>query len=351
MHTLPSTREMQRAVQASDASYDGLFVVAVRTTGIYCKPSCPARKPLPKNCAYFATPEEAESAGYRACKRCRPADAAGRPPEWVADLLAAVEREPTARWLDADLRKRAIDPARARRYFRQHYGMTFQTYCRRRRMGEALKQIRRGTDLDTVTLGNGYDSHSGFRDAFVRTFGRPPGRSRQAECVVTARLESPLGPLAAAACDEGVCLLEFAGPHSDEQAETLGRLFGCAVLPGRHPHLDLLREELVAYFAGRLKTFRVPVVYPGTPFQEAVWGQLLRIPYGETCSYEDVAKAVGAEAACRAVGAANGRNRIVVVIPCHRVVNKGGKLGGYGGGLWRKQYLLDLERRAAPAAS
>jgi AraC family transcriptional regulator of adaptative response/methylated-DNA-[protein]-cysteine methyltransferase len=351
MHTLPPIREMERAVQTSDASYDGLFVVAVRTTHIYCKPSCPAHKPFPKHCIYFATAEEAEAEGYRACKRCRPQDAVGRPPEWAARLLAAVEDDPAARWRDADLRALGIDPARVRRYFRRHYGMTFQTYCRRRRMGEALHQIRAGADLDAVTLGNGYESHSGFRDAFARTFGRPPGRSRKADCVVTARLESPLGPLTVAATDDAVCLIEFAGPRSDDQAARLQRLFGCAVVPGRHALLDQLRDELAAYFAGRLQAFRVPIVYPGTPFQAAVWRQLLKIPYGETCSYKDIARAVGAPTACRAVGAANGRNRLVIVIPCHRVVNEGGRLGGYGGGLWRKQYLLDLERRALQGCS
>jgi AraC family transcriptional regulator of adaptative response/methylated-DNA-[protein]-cysteine methyltransferase len=264
----------------------------------------------------------------------------------VTKLLAAVEDEPATRWTDADLRTLGVDPARARRYFRRHHGMTFHAYTRRRRMGEALGQIRTGTDLDTVALGNGYESHSGFRDAFARTFGRPPGRSRQADCVVTGRLESPLGPLNVAATDEGICQIEFAGPHSDDQTAMLERLFVCAVVPGRHRYLDQLRDELADYFAGRLRSFRVPLVYPGTPFQEMVWRQLLAIPYGATCSYEDIAEAVGAPSACRAVGAANGRNRIVLVIPCHRVVNKGGKLGGYGGGLWRKQFLLDLERKA-----
>ena len=127
MHTLPPVRTLERAVQTSDDSFDGLFVVAVRTTGIFCRPSCPARKPLPKNCTYFATAAEARDAGFRPCKRCRPEDADGKPPAWAARLLAAVERDPAARWRDDDLRVLGIDPARARRYFRHHYGMTFQT--------------------------------------------------------------------------------------------------------------------------------------------------------------------------------------------------------------------------------
>jgi AraC family transcriptional regulator of adaptative response/methylated-DNA-[protein]-cysteine methyltransferase len=346
MNTLPPLQEMERAVTTSDASYDGIFFVAVRTTGIFCRPSCPARKPLPRNQEYYATAKEALFAGYRPCKRCRPLDTEGRPPDWVERLLAAVERDPAARWRDADLRTLAIDPARARRYFREKYGMTFQAYCRGRRMGEALQQIRRGVALDDVALGHGYESHSGFREAFARTFGQPPGRSRQAGCIVTAWVESPLGPLLVGATEEGICLLEFTDRRALEtQFATLRRRFACAIVPGKQAHIDQLQEELAQYFAGTRTQFDVPVIYPGSPFQHAVWEQLLRIPYGETRSYEDVARALGAVGAQRAVGRANGQNRVAILIPCHRVVNKDGRLGGYGGGLWRKQFLLDLEQR------
>jgi AraC family transcriptional regulator of adaptative response/methylated-DNA-[protein]-cysteine methyltransferase len=345
MKTLPPVKEMERAVQTSDASYDGIFLVAVRTTGIFCRPSCPARKPLPRNCEYHATPREALFAGFRPCKRCRPLETNGRPPEWVGRLLGEVERDPAVRWRDMDLRKRGIDPARARRWFRAHYGMTFQAYCRGRRMGEALQQIRHGADLDDVALGNGYESHSGFREAFARTFGQPPGRSRRSDCVVVSWAESPLGPLLVAASDEGLCLLEFTDRRAlDTQFTALRRWFQCAIVPGNHEHIDRAKEELAGYFAGTLTEFRVPLVYPGSPFQRAVWEELLRIPYGETRAYEDVARALGLTGAQRAVGRANGQNRICIVIPCHRVVNKDGRLGGYGGGLWRKQFLLDLER-------
>jgi AraC family transcriptional regulator of adaptative response/methylated-DNA-[protein]-cysteine methyltransferase len=134
----------------------------------------------------------------------------------------------------------------------------------------------------------------------------------------------------------------------EAQFAAIGRLFGGTVVPGSNQHLDLLKVELNLYFAGELKTFSVPLVYPGTPFQRRVWEELLAIPYGETRSYEQLAIAVGKRQAVRAVGRANGLNRIAIVIPCHRVINKGGALGGYGGGLRRKEYLLDLERRGAP---
>jgi AraC family transcriptional regulator of adaptative response/methylated-DNA-[protein]-cysteine methyltransferase len=345
MSTLPSIGEMEQAVRVSDATYDGIFFVAVRTTGIFCRPSCPARKPLPKNCEYHASAREAVFAGFRPCKRCRPLDKGGSPPDWVAELLAEVERVPAGRWRDADLRRRHIDPARARRYFNTHYGMTFQAYCRGRRMGQALQQIREGAELDVVALGNGYESHSGFREAFGRTFGQPPGRSRKTGCLIVSWLESPLGPLLVAAAPDGICLLEFTDRRAlERQFATLRRRFASAIVPGRHQHIDQLKKELAEYFAGTLTTFKVPIIYPGSPFQQAVWEQLLSIPYGSTRSYEDVARALGRTGAQRAVGMANGQNRVAIIIPCHRVVNKDGRLGGYGGGLWRKQFLLDLER-------
>jgi AraC family transcriptional regulator of adaptative response/methylated-DNA-[protein]-cysteine methyltransferase len=348
MNVMPPLKEMEKAVNQSDVSYDGIFFVAVRTTGIFCRPSCPARKPLPRNREYFATAREALFSGYRPCKRCRPMDTSGKPPDWVSTLLKEVEADPSCRWRDADLRALSIDPARARRYFHKHYGMTFHTYCRGRRMSKALQQIRQGAKLDDVALGNGYDSHSGFREAFIRTFGQPPGRSRESGSIVTDWVESPVGPLILGATEEGICLLEFTDRRALEtQGATLRQRFGRAIVPGTNDLTERLKLQLSEYFAGTRREFDVPLIYPGTPFQKAVWAQLLLIPYGQTRSYEDVARALGTATAQRAVGRANGQNRVAIVIPCHRVVNKGGQLGGYGGGLWRKQFLLDLERNVA----
>jgi AraC family transcriptional regulator of adaptative response/methylated-DNA-[protein]-cysteine methyltransferase len=140
---------------------------------------CPARKPLTRNVVYFATPRDAIVAGYRPCKRCDPLNIQGTPPEWIQQLVLEIERDPTTRIADTNLRTRGIDPARVRRYFLKHYGMTFHAYCRGRRMGQALAQIRAGVNLDEVALGNGYESHSGFRDAFTKTFGQAPGKLRR----------------------------------------------------------------------------------------------------------------------------------------------------------------------------
>ena len=347
MNAMPPTDEMQRAYLGRDAAYDGLFVLGVRTTGIFCRPTCPARKPLPKNGEYFPTASAAVAAGYRPCKRCRPLNVDDRP-RWACDLLADVERDPSSRITDADLRTRGVDPATARRHFRRHYGMTFQAFARSRRLAGALGHIRAGSPLDRAICDSGYDSHSGFREAFAKTFGGTPGNCRGGECVLLSWLQSPLGLLVAGATAEGVCLLEFSDRRRLEaQVAAVRKRFGLPMVPGSNDHLRRLRDELAAYFAGTLRRFSVPLVYPGTPFQLRVWEQLLAIPHGQTRSYQQVAAAIGDEKAVRAVGRANGLNRLAIVIPCHRVVNKDGRLGGYGGGLRRKQYLLDLERSGA----
>lgn len=349
--TMPPPAEMERAYLERDASYDGLFFLGVRTTGIFCRPTCPARKPLPRNVEYFATARSAMVAGYRACKRCRPLDRDDQP-AWAADLIAEVERDPATRITEGALRARGVDPATVRRYFLRRYGMTFQAFARARRLSGALTLIREGGAIHTTACESGYESESGFREAFTRAFGAAPGAATGRDCVRLSWMPSPLGPLVAGATSEGVCLLEFTDRRMIEaQFATLRRRFAAPVLPGTNGHLERLADELAGYFEGRVRAFSAPLLYPGTPFQRRVWEELLAIPYGQTRSYQGLAEAVGVPGASRAVGRANGLNRIAIVIPCHRVVNKSGELGGYGGGLRRKQFLLDLERGVEATAS
>jgi AraC family transcriptional regulator of adaptative response/methylated-DNA-[protein]-cysteine methyltransferase len=354
MEPLPSRQEMERAFLGGDATYDGIFFTGVRTTGIFCRPSCPARKPLPKNVEFFGSIREALFAGYRPCRRCHPATPAGTTPQWAKQLLTAVDEDPNRRLKDADVRRFGVEPARVRRYFMEHYGMTFQAYCRGRRLSGALRQLRNGDALDDVALGTGWESHSGFREAFAKTFRAAPGAVRQTKdmpSVITTAIDTPLGAILAGATDEGLCLLEFPDRRMLEaQLKRLERLLQMPLVPGEHPHLAQASTELARYFAGTLKAFTVPLVFRGTPFEERVWRELVKIPYGETISYAEMAKRVASPGAQRAVGRANGMNRISIVIPCHRVVNADGKLGGYGGGLWRKHWLLALEKRSSAAS-
>lgn len=348
MNTQPTHDAMVAAFMASDPSYDGVFYTAVKTTGIFCRPGCPARKPRLENVAFYATVREAMFAGFRPCKRCAPLDAPGKPPDWVAGLLARLDASPDARVRAADLRADGIEPGRARRWFKTHYGMTFAAFCRARRLSSALATIREGGSVDDAVFESGFLSHSGFRDAFTRTFGASPGQGERVDRVCLAWIESPLGPLIAGADDRGIGLLEFADRRMLEaQLQTLARRLRRPLVPGEHVYLTQLRSELDEYFAGTRTTFEVPLYAPGTPFQERVWSELLKVPFGELRSYEQIAVAVGSPKAVRAVGRANGMNRIAIVIPCHRVVGKDGTPTGYGGGIWRKQRLVDLERGAA----
>jgi AraC family transcriptional regulator of adaptative response/methylated-DNA-[protein]-cysteine methyltransferase len=336
---------MVAAFMASDPTYDGVFFTAVKTTGIFCRPGCPARKPLPENVTFYATVREALFAGFRPCKRCTPLDTPGKAPDWVARLIERVDAAPDTRIRAADLRGDGIDPGRARRWFKAHYGMTFSAFGRARRLSGALATLREGKSVDDAVFESGYLSHSGFREAFTRTFGATPGQGEHVDSVSLGWIESPVGPLIAGADDRGICLLEFSDRRMLEaQIQTLSRRLRRPLVPGEHHYLEALRAELGEYFAGTRKVFEVPLNAPGTPFQERVWKALLTIPYGEVRSYEQIAKAVGSPKAVRAVGTANGMNRIAIVIPCHRVIGKDGSPTGYGGGIWRKQRLLALER-------
>jgi AraC family transcriptional regulator of adaptative response/methylated-DNA-[protein]-cysteine methyltransferase len=348
MKNMPTRDEMLKAFAASDGSYDGVFFTGVKTTGIFCRPVCTAKKPLPRNVEFFATVGQAMFAGYRPCKRCRPLEAPAQRPAWASRLLARVEASPQAQLRAADLRALGIDPGRARRWFLAHFGMTFSAFCRARRLSAALAVLRRGGSVDDAVFDSGYHSHSGFRDAFSRTFGATPGRGERIDCVTLGWIESPLGPLIAGADERGVCLLEFSDRRMLEaQLATLRRRLGRPLVPGESPFLARLRSELAEYFGGRRRDFQVPLHAPGTPFQERVWSELLRIPYGEVRSYEEMARRIGAPSAVRAVGRANGMNRIAILIPCHRVVGKDCAPVGYGGGVRRKEWLLELERGAA----
>ena len=336
---------MYRALCQRDASYEGVFVAAIRTTGIFCRPTCPARKPNRENVEYYATINEALFAGYRPCQRCRPLEPRGAAPDWLRRLLDAVEDEPARRWTDADIRELGLAPSRVRRWFKSHHGMTFHAYQRARRLGLALGQIRNGDGLDRSAYEHGYESVSGFRDAFARIFDGTPGRSQDAEAIVLNRILTPLGPMLVGAHEGGICLLEFADRRMLEtQFDRLRKRFDRGIVPGTHPHIDQLEGELDEYFEGTRHEFEVPLVYPGTDFQVACWEYLRTIPYGATRSYGDQARALGRPGAQRAVGRANGDNRLAIVIPCHRVVGSDGRLTGYGGGLWRKKMLLEHEK-------
>ena len=346
VHRMPRPAELYRALVDRDSSYEGIFVAGIRTTGIFCRPTCPARKPLVQNVEFFARSEQAVAAGYRPCQRCRPLQRAGHHPEWAVRLLDRIDAEPAKRLSDSALRRMDIQPATARRYFRERFGMTVHGYARARQLGFALDRLREGAPVTPAGFDSGFESDSGFRDAFKRLFGTTPAAARDTAPIMATLLPSPLGPLLAAASEHGLCMLEFADRQKlPQQSADLTRWYEAPVLPGSHRFIEQAGVELEEYFTGSRTRFDVPLDIRGTEFQQQVWQELLRIPYGETISYEELAIRIGRAKAQRAVGLANGKNRIPIIIPCHRVIQKNGQLRGYGGGLWRKQFLLDLEMK------
>jgi AraC family transcriptional regulator of adaptative response/methylated-DNA-[protein]-cysteine methyltransferase len=343
---LPGFDTTYAALRERDPVFDGLFFACVRTTGVFCRPTCPARKPRRENVEFVATSEAARRAGYRPCRRCRPLESPATHPAWALDLIARV-RGSEARLTDRRLRALGLSPARARGYFRRRFGVTFQAFQRSQRLGEALRRLGRGQGSLDAGLDAGYESSSGFRGAFAAEFGRPPARARRLACLVAEEIATPLRPMLAVASERGICLLEFLDRRAIATAlRALRRRFGVPIVPGSSAHVARLRTELGAYFDGRLRRFEVPLDLAGTEFQRSVWRRLQEIPFGETVSYTRVAREVGRRDAVRAVGRANGQNPVAIVVPCHRVVRTDGSLCGYGGGLWRKRWLLQHERDA-----
>ncbi|WP_205410004.1 bifunctional transcriptional activator/DNA repair enzyme AdaA [Flavihumibacter solisilvae] len=345
------TREMQtddifyEALVAKDSSYEGTFIAAVKTTGIFCRPTCTARKPRRENVEFFRDTKTAILKGYRPCKVCRPLEQAGETPSYVRELLADLGNDPSVKFKDFDLRKRGIEPATLRRWFLKNHGITFQAYQRMFRINSAFKKIQDGEKITDTAYLSGFESLSGFGDSFKSVFGISPKKSRQQQVIDLARIETPLGTMIACATTEGLCLLEFSDRKMLEtELKTLSTRLNATILQGDNPHFILLRKELAEYFDGQRKQFTVQLFTPGTAFQQKAWKALGEIPYGHTRSYRQQAALLHSPESVRAVAQANGMNTISILVPCHRVIGSDGNLTGYGGGLWRKKWLLDFEK-------
>jgi AraC family transcriptional regulator of adaptative response/methylated-DNA-[protein]-cysteine methyltransferase len=337
--------EFWQAMQRRDSSYEGIFVVGVKTTGIFCRPVCPARKPLRQNVEFFPGKTEALYAGYRPCLRCRPMHENGKVPALVETLLRQVEQRPSEPLRDRELLEMGIEPSTARRQFQRYFGMSFQAYQRARRMGSALAAVRNGRTVLDTQLDHGFDSPSGFREAFAKLFGAAPSQANGVHCLIARWIDSPLGPILALADDDGLHVFDWVDRRGlEREILRLRQRTKFAIVPGDHRLLDQAEREIGEYFSGMRKSFTLPLAQRGTDFQRHVWDVLLAIPPGETRSYAQVAARIGKPGSVRAVARAVGDNYRGVVIPCHRVIGSDGSLTGYGGGLARKQWLLDHER-------
>ncbi len=338
-------QEYYQALIEKDSRYDGVFYVGVKTTGVFCRPTCPARKPKFEHCEFFINAHQALLAAYRPCKRCRPLSNPQDMSPIVQQLVEAVESHPEKRWSDADFAALSIHASTARRQFQQRFGMTFVAYARARRIGLAMEEIRSGRPVIDAQLSAGYESSSGFRDAFSRIMGAAPAvLAADMRLFKALWIDTPLGPMIAVADDDALYLLEFVDRRGlEREIERLRQRMRVAIVPGTTAPLTSVRKELVSYFEGQLDSFQTPIQPLGTLFEQRVWKSLRAIPLGQTRSYGEVARAIGQPTAFRAVARANGANTLALVIPCHRVINANGDLGGYGGGVGRKEWLLRHE--------
>ncbi len=332
---------------ARDKAYSGQFYMAVKSTGIFCRPGCPARTPKMENCCFYDEAEGALKAGYRPCKRCHPMNMPGEASVLIKKLINLVESDPERRWSEKDLAAKNIDPSTARRQFKARFDMTFSAYVRQRNLARARQCLADGDSVIEAQLCAGFDSPSGFREAFSKTFGRSP-KTADKEPLLIDWVDTPLGPMVIICDKTHLYLAEFTvRKNLRGQLEKLSKVYQRPVLPGRTSITEDAQKQIKQYFDGQLQDFDLPLITTGTDFQSDVWDALQAIPYGETRSYAQLAVSIGNEKAFRAVASSNARNGLAIIIPCHRVINKGGALGGYAGGLDKKQWLLDHEKRVA----
>ncbi len=343
---------MYQALVDKDGSYEGTFIAAVKTTGIFCRPTCTVRKPKRENVEFFSTTKDAILHGYRPCKVCRPLELPNETPGYIREILDEISRDPSRKIKDWDLTKRGFEPSAIRRWFLKNHGITFHTYQRMFRINSAFKKIQNGESVTAVAFDAGYESLSGFQDSFRSVFGVSPSNGKKKLVIDVMRIETPLGTMFACGVEQGICLLEFTDRKMLEtEFKNLSKDLNATIVQGDNPHFKLLAQQLKEYFEGSRKEFSVPLYLPGTEFQRSSWESLQRIPYGTTRSYQQQAVDINRPGAVRAVANANGMNRIAILIPCHRVIGSDGKLTGYGGGLWRKKWLLDFEREQGHTGS
>ncbi|WP_348946522.1 methylated-DNA--[protein]-cysteine S-methyltransferase [Chitinibacter sp. FCG-7] len=331
--------------------YVGSFFVGVKTTSVFCIATCRARKPKRENVEFYTGFKDALDAGYRPCKICRPTENAHSAPPQVEQALQLLRQNPKQKLSDFQLRQLGISPEVLRRWFGQHYGLTFQAFQRMLRINTALEELKTGKRALETAYESGYESLSGFAYTYKKLTGASPMHNTDSAVILIHRFTTPLGPMFVCASEQGVCLLEFVDRRMLEtEFQDLQRRLQARIIAGENQHTRQAEQEISEYFAGTRQTFSVAIHAPGTAFQQAVWQALLNVPYGTTASYQAQANVIGKPQAVRAVASANGCNRIAIIIPCHRIIGKDGSLTGYAGGLERKRWLIahELEHASQP---
>jgi len=337
------------AVQHKDATYDGQFVVAVRTTGIYCRPSCSARIPLRDNVCFFDTPEEAQAAGFRACKRCTP-HLVGFEIDVTTRLCAYIDQHFDERLTLESLGEVArLSPDYLQRIFKRIVGVSPRQYIEARRVGQLKANLRAGQEVATALYDAGFSSSSRIYEDASAKLGMTPATYRKGGQGMHIRYSistCPLGYLLVGMTERGLCEVSL-GDTPEAVEVWLMRDYPRARFTRADDDLGKAVEAIAKYLSGDSKQLQLPLDVQATAFQLRVWEALRNIPYGETRSYRQIADALGAPTASRAVAQACASNRVALVIPCHRVVREGGELSGYRYGVERKAALLAHEKSRA----
>lgn len=345
MFDLPDDEVLYTALLGRDAAWDGRAWVGVSSTGVFCRLTCPARKPKRENCTFYDTMGAAIEAGYRACKRCHPMAPAAEGEPAVKALLAALEADPARRWAEGDVAAMGYDLSTVRRAFKRHFGMTFLEMARLGRLRAGGAELVGGASVIEAQMEAGYASGSAFRAAFAEWTGLAPGAFVKNAMLRADWIETPMGAMVAVSSEGALHLLEFTERKAlPAELAALRRDAKGSLGFGRFASTDQIEREMADFMSGQSALFETPLRPLGTPFTQEVWRALREIPAGQTRSYSQLARDMGRPDATRAVARANGANPIAIVIPCHRVLGADGSLTGYGGGLWRKQKLIELER-------
>lgn len=345
LFALPADDVLYDALVARDDRYDGQAFVCVHSTGIFCRLTCPARKPLRENCSFRGTVGECIEAGFRACKRCHPIQAAAQNEPIIMALLGRLDDQPQRRWSEQDVADMGYDLSTVRRAFKRHFGMTFLEMARQRRIREGFETLALGGSVLTAQMDASFESPSAFRAAFAKLLGCPPADLKSDALMRATWIATPLGDMIAISSPTHLHLLEFVDRKGlPAELKKMQQATPGGLGLGRFAPAEQAQAELADYFAAKSARFETPLAYHGSDFTKRVWHALETIPAGETRSYGDIARQIGQPTAMRAVARANGANQIALMIPCHRVIGADGSLTGYAGGLWRKQRLIEIER-------
>jgi len=338
------------AVVARDAAFDGRFVSAVETTGIYCRPSCPAKRPNRANVRFYDTAADAERAGFRPCKRCKPGEPslAEQHAEKVAEACRLIEAAEEELKLDELAAAVGLSPYHFHRIFKAVLGVTPKSYAIAQRHKRVREELGRSATVTEAIYGAGFNSNGRFYATSSDVLGMTPSQFRSGGSKTEIKFaigDCSLGLVLVAASDKGVCAILF-GDDPETLAGDLKKQFPRAQLVGGDKSFEQLASEVIGFVENPRNDFDLPLDIRGTAFQHRVWDALRRIPVGSTASYAEIAKIIGAPRSTRAVARACATNRIAVAIPCHRVVRSDGSLSGYRGGVARKRALLAKEAKS-----